>query len=144
MNRNDVSDGFVTATEAVELTFASGLPGFPNDRRFVLEPWGAPDSPFGTLVSTEHTDTGFVVAAPWAFYPDYEFDLPAETVERLGIADPRDAMVLCVVTVGEQAESSTINLLGPIVVDRRTHEACQAVLDGAHDVRAPLRSLTPR
>ena len=125
-------------TEAVELTFAAGLPGFPNDHHFVLEPWGAPDSPFATLVSTDNADTGFVVVSPFVFYPDYEFDLPDETAERLGLDDPSDVVVLSVVTVGERSQESTINLLGPIVVNRRTHEACQAVLDGTHDVRAPL------
>ena len=63
------------ATDAIVLAFAAGLPGFPGDHHFVLEPWGTTDSPFATMTSTDNPDTGFVVAAPWTFYPDYEFDL---------------------------------------------------------------------
>jgi flagellar assembly factor FliW len=47
--------------------------------------------------------------------------------------------VLCVVTLGEVAEEATVNLLGPIVVNRFTREACQAVLDpSVFEVKAPL------
>jgi flagellar assembly factor FliW len=126
------------STEATEITFAAGLPGFPHDHRFRLVPWGPDDSPFATMVSIDHPDVGFVVVAPWVFYPDYEFDLPDDVAARLDLTDAAEALVFCVVTLGDDPATSTINLLGPIVVNRYTREACQAVLDGGHDVRAPL------
>ncbi len=43
------------------------------------------------------------------------------------------------VTVGERPEDSTINLLGPVVVNRHSGEAAQVVLSElTYDVRAPL------
>ena len=66
-------------------------------------------------------------------------DYDKATTERLALSEPGDSIVLCVVTLGEQAEDATVNLLGPIVVNRYTHEACQAVLDPSlFNVRAPL------
>jgi flagellar assembly factor FliW len=128
----------VVPSSVAEVTFAAGLPGFPDDRRFRIEPWGPRDSPFSMMASQDHDDVGFVVVPPWVFHPDYEFDLPDSVATRLGLCDPADAVVLCVVTLGTRPEESTLNLLGPIVVHRVTGEAVQAVLDAGHDLHAPL------
>jgi len=91
------------------------------------------------MTSSDEPDVGFVVVEPWVFYPDYEFELDTSTSERLALSDPGDSIVMCVVTLGERPEDATVNLLGPIVVNRFTHEACQAVLDPSlFNVRAPL------
>lgn len=126
-------------TDTVELTFPAGLPGFPDAHRFQLSPWGGGDSPFSLMTSVEDPETGFVVVEPWVFYPDYEFELDSATSQRLGLGQPGDSLVMCVVTLGERPEDATVNLLGPIVVNRYTREACQAVLDPSlFNVRAPL------
>ncbi len=128
-----------TATDLVEITFPAGLPGFPNAHRFDLAPWGPAGSPFMLLSSADDPDVGFVVVAPWVFYPEYEFELDSATAERLGLASPDDAIILTVVTLRDRPEESTLNLLGPIVVNRFSHEAAQVVLPTAgYSVRAPL------
>lgn len=127
------------ATGLVELHFAAGLPGFPHVRRYVLSPWGGDESPFMMMAASDDPELGFVVVAPWVFYPEYEFDLDRATAERLAIEDPEDAVIVCVVTLGERAEDATINLLGPIVVNKHSYEACQTVLaSSGYEVRAPL------
>jgi flagellar assembly factor FliW len=126
-------------TDFVEIRFAAGLPGFPHFHVFQLKPWGPPGSPYLVLTSAEDGDVGFVVVPPWVFYPDYEFDLDDSTAERLGLAVADDAIVLAVVTLRDNPEDATLNLLGPIVVNRHTHEAAQVVLPTtSHSVRAPL------
>jgi flagellar assembly factor FliW len=125
--------------ECVEITFPAGLPGFPDARRFRIEPWGPGETPFVLMTSVDDPDVGFVLVAPWVFYPEYEFDLDDATAERLGIHEPEDAVVLTVVTLRERPEDATVNLLGPIVVNRHTHEAAQVVLPtSGYSVRAPL------
>ncbi|MDQ1521350.1 MAG: flagellar assembly factor FliW [Actinomycetota bacterium] len=126
-------------TDTVEITFPAGLPGFPHSHIFQLAPWGMEGTPFSLMTSREDPDVGFVVVEPWVFYPEYEFELDKSTSERLALAEPGDSIVLCVVTLGEVAEEATVNLLGPIVVNRFTREACQAVLDpSVFEVKAPL------
>jgi flagellar assembly factor FliW len=126
-------------TDTVEINFPAGLPGFPHAHRFQLTPWGDTSTPFSLMSSIDDPDVGFVVVEPWVFYPDYEFDLDTSTSQRLAMAEPDDSLVLCVVTLGEQPEDATVNLLGPIVINRFTREACQAVLDPSlFNVRAPL------
>ena len=126
-------------TDTVEINFPAGLPGFPHSHRFQLQPWGPAGSPFLLLTSIDDPDVGFVVVAPWVFYPEYEFELDAGASERLGLSKAEDAVVFAVVTLRDKAADSTLNLLGPIVVNRYTHEAAQVVLPSAgYSVRAPL------
>src|SRR3954471_13229043 len=128
-----------TATDIAEITFPAGLPGFPQAHRFEIAPWGPAGSPFLLLSSIEDSDVGFVVVPPWVFYPEYEFELDNGTAERLSLAEAEDAVVFAMVTLRDRPEDSTLNLLGPIVVNRFSHEAAQVVLPSAgYSVRAPL------
>lgn len=127
------------ATDVVEINFPAGLPGFPDAHKFDLVPWGPAGSPFLMLSSSDDPSVGFVVVPPWVFYPDYEFELDSGTAERLGLQQAEDAVVFAIVTLRDRPEDSTLNLLGPIVVNRFTHEAAQVVLPSAgYSVRAPL------
>jgi flagellar assembly factor FliW len=127
------------ATDVAEITFPAGLPGFPHAHRFALAPWGPAGSPFLMLSSIDDPEVGFVVVPPWVFYPTYEFELDNGTAERLALTGAEEAVVFAVVTLRERPEDSTLNLLGPIVVNRYTHEAAQVVLPRAgYSVRAPL------
>jgi flagellar assembly factor FliW len=127
------------STDVAEITFPAGLPGFPHAHRFEVAPWGPAGSPFLLLSSLEDRDIGFVVVPPWVFYPEYDFELDTGTAERLALTTAEDAVIFVVVTLRERPEDSTLNLLGPIVVNRFTHEAAQVVLPTAgYSVRAPL------
>ena len=112
------------------LRFAAGLPGFGAARSFSMVPWGGEDSPFSLLECTDVDGLAFVVVPPALFFPDYEPEVDAHTVERLGIEVADDAELLVILTLGPTPADATANLLGPIVVDRRTGEAVQAVLAG--------------
>jgi flagellar assembly factor FliW len=135
----------VTETEdragALVLHFAAGLPGFPQLRRFELVPFGGDDSPFSLLQSSDEPEIAFVVISPVLFFPDYEPMLDDDTAERLGLRSANDAQLLVIVTVGPRPEDSTVNLLGPIVVNRTTLEGVQIVLDpDVYSLRQPLLS----
>ncbi|HEY5172695.1 MAG TPA: flagellar assembly protein FliW, partial [Acidimicrobiia bacterium] len=127
------------ATDIAEITFPAGLPGFPHAHRFQVASWGPAGSPFLLLSSLEERDIAFVVVPPWVFYPEYDFELDSDAAERLALNAAEDAVVFAVVTLRERLEDSTVNLLGPIVVNRFTHEAAQVVLPSTeYSVRAPL------
>jgi flagellar assembly factor FliW len=118
-----------TAEELPELHFASGLPGFPDVRRFLLVRIGGDDSPFSVLRSLdEGTELEFVVTHPGLFFPDYEPEIDDDTANRLELKSAEDALLLVIVTVADPVAASTANLLGPIVVNRHTRAAAQAVL----------------
>src|SRR6478752_5397056 len=114
--------------DTAELIFESGLPGFPDTRRFTLVRWGDEDSPFSIMRSLDHDGLEFVVVPPMVFFPDYEPELDDTTAARLDLDQAEDAIVLVMVTLGQRATDATANLLGPIVVNRHTRRAAQAVL----------------
>jgi flagellar assembly factor FliW len=126
-------DAASTGTELPELHFASGLPGFPDVRRFVLVRLGDEASPFSVLRSLDGgpgdvPDLEFVVTHPAMFFPDYAPEIDDDTVGRLELKSADDALLLVIVTVADPVSASTANLLGPIVVNRHTRAAAQAVL----------------
>jgi flagellar assembly factor FliW len=83
----------------------------------------------------------FVVVPPDGFVPDYAPVLGDDDVERLDLRDAEDAIVLLVVTLGARAADATVNLLGPVVVNRHTMAAAQVVLTGQDlPARRPLIS----
>ncbi|HZP31082.1 MAG TPA: flagellar assembly protein FliW [Acidimicrobiia bacterium] len=127
-----------TATTQALVNFAAGLPGFPDAHEFLLAHEGGDDSPFWILQSAVDPKVAFVLVVPFAFFPDYDFELDDAGAERIGIADPSDALVFSVVTLAERAEDSTVNLLAPIVVNRHSGEALQHVLSKGYDVKTRI------
>jgi flagellar assembly factor FliW len=118
--------------ELPELHFAGGLPGFPDARRFVLVRLGDDLSPFSVLRSLDDgTDLEFVVTHPSLFFPDYEPEIDDDTANRLELKSADDALLLVIVTVADPVAASTANLLGPIVVNRHSRAAAQAVLSNS-------------
>lgn len=131
--------------ELPELHFASGLPGFPGARRFVLVRIGDELSPFSVLRSLDGgSDVEFVVTHPGLFFPDYTPEIDDDTADRLELRSADDALLLVIVTVTDPVAASTANLLGPIVVNRHTRAAAQAVLgaSGYHTREALVPSPT--
>ena len=125
--------------DTTELVFESGLPGFPDAHRFTLVRWGDEDSPFSLMRSLDHDGLEFVVVPPMVFFPEYEPELDDTTAARLALEQADDAIVMVMVTLGQRAADATANLLGPIVVNRHTRRAAQAVLaSSGYELRTPL------
>jgi flagellar assembly factor FliW len=110
------------------LTFASGLPGFSQARRFALVRLDEVGLLF-SLRSLDEPGLRFLVVPPGQFFTDYAPHLTDATVTELDLGSPQEALVLVVVTPGETPRDATVNLLAPIVVNQRTREAAQVVLD---------------
>lgn len=118
-----------TTQELPELHFAGGLPGFPEVRRFVLVRIGDEASPFSVLRSLDDGPAvEFVVTHPSLFFPDYAPEIDDDTANRLELRSADDALLLVIVTVADPVAASSANLMGPIVVNRHTRAAAQAVL----------------
>ena len=71
----------------------------------------------------------FVVIEPGGIIPNYELEIFDNDAETLGISDPSEAMVLNIVTLQKQSPlDATVNLIGPILVNRRTRIGRQVVI----------------
>lgn len=115
----------VPAGGDLNLTFPNGLLGLPAAKRWILRA-PAKDTPFCWLEQREHPGQGFVVVAAAALVPGYSPDISQPDADMLGLKSPDDALVLNIVTVGSRRDT-TVNLRGPIVVNRHTYTAKQCV-----------------
>ncbi len=105
-----------------------GLVGFPEHRSFELV--FVPDQePFLWLQLHGPSPLNFVAIEPQGLIPDYELELFDEDAEFLGIKESSDAIVLNIVTVkNNQPEAATVNLTGPVIINRHTGIAKQCIV----------------
>lgn len=94
-----------------------GLLGFEQVKSYVL--LAAPEEePFLWLQMLDNPNQGFVVVSPAAVLPGYAPDITPDDVKSLGLKSAADALVLNIVTV--RNGESTVNLKGPLVINRQT------------------------
>lgn len=121
------------------LTFEHGIPGFDDAKHFVLADL-TDDGIFQQLTCLEDPELILVVMFPWLAFPDYSPDLPDAELRNLDITTPEDVTLFCTVIVVEDEETLYVNLRAPFVVNSRTLEARQIVLDDESiPMRAPIR-----
>lgn len=117
--------GPIEVDEGKLMTFAEGLLGFPQHKRFALLQTG-PDPVFFWMQSVDDPHLAFVVCDPVPFVPDYQVPIRKDDLAALGIADPTDTQVL--VIVNKVGADLTANLLGPLVIGTQVLNARQLVL----------------
>lgn len=134
--------GEVSIDEQTIITFEEGIPGFPNEKRFVLLPIEA-DLPLASFQSVESAEIGFLVAYPFAFKADYAFDLSEADKEYLQLEAEKDVLVYSIVTLKENFKTSTVNLLAPIIINKVKKIGKQIILqdNDKHPLRYPISTL---
>ena len=71
----------------------------------------------------------FIVIEPGGIVPEYEPELFDEHANALDLHDANEAMVLNIVTLKRQNPvEATVNLIGPIIINRRTRVGQQVVI----------------
>lgn len=114
------------AIPAIELVHP--LPGFPDQRRFALVQLDE-DGVLCQLQSLEDPGLRFLVMSPVPFFPDYAPEVSDEVVADLAIESADDVIVLLVLNAGESLDTTTANLMAPVVVNTATLRASQVILD---------------
>ena len=113
------------------IEFPAGLLGFENRRRFVLIS-KEDEAPFMWLQDLVDDQQAFLVISPFDVEPDYRPDIADEDVAAVGIERPQDALLLTIVTLRADG-SATMNLKGPILVNRLTFVGKQVIPTNSSD-----------
>jgi flagellar assembly factor FliW len=102
-----------------------GLLGFEpyKEYRLLSNP---EEKPFQWLQAVGESGLAFLVISPFLVLPNYQPDIGSEDVRFLGLKEPPDARLLNIVTI-RGAGQVTVNLKGPIVVNRHSLVAKQVV-----------------
>ncbi|MCD7034446.1 flagellar assembly protein FliW [Metabacillus sp. GX 13764] len=120
--------GEIEINEAQILQFESGIPGFLDEKQFVVLPLEE-GSHFLILQSITTSELAFVVTSPFTFFKEYEFNLDDNTAEKLKIEKPEDVQVMVILTLQDKFEDSTANLQAPIIVNEKNSLAKQVILN---------------
>jgi len=116
----------------------NGMLGFEEIKDYVLTS-NPGEHPFAWLKVQDNAALAFVVIDPFIVLPDYQPDIPQADVDFLKLEQPDDALLLGVVTIHNE-QRATVNLKGPVVVNRHTHVAKQVIIANAaaYSVTHPL------
>lgn len=131
--------GAIEYEESRVITFSQGIPGFKDCKKYILIE--IEDSPFMYLQSIEEGNVTFVVASPFEFYQQYEFEIPSHVKLELQLLDQKNVKVFNIVTVRNQLSEATINLVAPIIINDDNKAGVQHILaEGEYSLRHPLFS----
>lgn len=138
MSKGEAINASRAAANTTPLQFPSGLLGFESVKEFALLT-SEEEEPFSWLQAVNDATLAFLVVPPFLVVPEYEPDIPAEDARSLGLQKPEDAWLFNIVTLrGNQG--ATVNLKGPLVINRHTLQGKQVVLANAlkYSVQHPL------
>ena len=118
-----------------KIHFPLGLPAFEHIKDYTIL-MNDEVKPFIFLQSLHSSSLCFVCIEPFLICPDYSVTIPKATAATLGIEEPKDTAVLCLVTVARGVENTTANLLGPGIINLNTMTGQQII---AEDANYPVR-----
>lgn len=120
------------------LHFEKGIPGFLDEKEFVILPL-SDDGTFSILQSVATPYVGFVIASPFHYIPNYEFQMEDAVVEELGLNSEKDVRVFSILSVGEPFEKTTMNLQAPVIMNTSNHKAKQVILNNtSYQIKHPI------
>ncbi len=136
---NTTRFGEVEADEKLVFTFVSPIIGFENAKYFILIE-NDNNNVFRWLQSTEYPDLAFPVSTTSNFKIDYSFEIDDQTVDLLDLKSIEEVLTLNIVNIPKgKPKESTINLLAPVIINKRTKQGAQLILNGAdYLVQQPL------
>jgi flagellar assembly factor FliW len=126
------------APVSCDIRIPAGLLGFEQIKQYLLIS-NPVEEPFRWLRVKDNPSLAFVVVEPFLAVPDYHPDIPEPDVQFLGIKKPEEALVYSIVTL-HPGKRATINLKGPLVINRNTGIGKQVIVTNAasYSVQHPL------
>ncbi|KUO65595.1 MAG: hypothetical protein APF84_14840 [Gracilibacter sp. BRH_c7a] len=112
------------------IVFPKGIPGFEDHTTFILEK--EEDSPIVHLESAKDKEVGFVLFPPQLYFKNYlsKIEFGSEEVEALEITAEDTVEIWAIITLClSDISKSTVNLRAPIVINPRTNQGFQFILN---------------
>lgn len=107
-------------------TFTQGIVGFEWVKEYVFL-INEKVAPFMFMQSLDNSGLSFVCIETFLICPDFSMKLNEANIESLQLDNPRDAMVMSLVTIDADIRNFTANLLSPIVINMKKSIAQQVI-----------------
>lgn len=132
--------GTIEVDESRLIFFPEGIPGFPDEERFLLLKQGLDDTPFWWLQSVDTGELCFLTVESELVLTGYDFPVPDEYGELLKLKGAPGLEALAIVTVRDgDLRKATANLRAPVLINPETRLGVQLILDNSqYAIRHPL------
>ena len=118
------------------ISLPQGLFGF-SQIRFMDLMFDKEELPFMWLREEEEDGLAFCSNRTRGVLPDYSLEIADGDINVLGITGPEDTMILNIVTLlPEQPSKISLNLVGPIIINRKSLVGKQCIINNHEDYSA--------
>jgi flagellar assembly factor FliW len=132
--------GEIEISEKQKISFKNGILGFEDIKNFFLLD-GENDSPFYWLQALEMPEIAFVIIDPAYIVENYKLDIDQKDLDELSIKNQEDMLIFSIVTIYEKPEDITVNLLGPIIINKTKKLGKQIInQNDDYQIKHPLLS----
>lgn len=124
--------GEIAVEESKVITFADGIIGFPNLKRFTLitDDEQKDSKRIFWLQSVDEGTFAMPVVDPFAIFDEYNPVVEDEWFAKLGEHTEEDLLVFLTMTVPEDVTKMSVNQKAPVVINTETNRACQIIVEG--------------
>lgn len=120
MKMDTKSFGPIDVDESNVISFNSGLPGFPDDKRFILIFDKDDDKEAATfcwLQSIDNGDTAFAMLNPLGTLKNYKPIVSRGELGELEDSKEEDLLMYNIVVIPDDPAKTTVNLKAPVLID---------------------------
>ena len=130
--------GEIEVSEKQKIHFVRGILGFEDIKYYYLLDTDD-TSPFYWLQAENIPEIAFVIIDPHYVVSDYKLDIPPKELDDLEVKSSEEILLFAIVTIYEKAEDITVNLLGPIVINKANKKGKQVInQDDTYKIKHPL------
>ena len=117
--------GEIEVSEKQKILFPDGIIGFEGITSYFLI--DSKEGPYYWLQSEEHPELAFILINPRIFMTDYRLMVQSDDQEAIGVEEQSDLLDFAIVTVPEDHKKISANLMGPIIINKKTRVARQVI-----------------
>ena len=121
--------GQVECSREEALCFPRGLFGFEEEKEFYLLPFEGSGGSLLCFQSAATPQLAFVAMDPFSLRHDYHPALPEGELRSLGAERIEELCFYTLCVVRQPVGESTVNLRCPVVINPRTRQAIQVILE---------------
>jgi flagellar assembly factor FliW len=107
--------------------FPVGLPGYPEDKRFLLLDMEETNRTFFWLQSLDDGEVCFPMMDVYKAIPDYDPRVDPEELLDLGKIDGATLEIYNITVIPEDVSQTRVNLRAPVIINRATHMGKQII-----------------
>ncbi|AEE15299.1 Flagellar assembly factor fliW [Thermodesulfobium narugense DSM 14796] len=119
------------------IKFPRGVYGFEGEKNFKIS---IPDKSMPLAYLQEiSSNLRFIVVDAFSVFKDYDVVIEKYDADAINLEKEEDAIVLCIVNMKNPVQDSTVNLLAPLVINKKNKVGIQIIMDkSSYSVEEPL------